>query len=100
LVAVRAARRIVRAIKRGEREPILSLPAQALARLHGLFPGAVIGVLSLVDRLLPRAEGGGEPARGLELQHTAGTGALHAATSLGRAAARRLHEYPPGRSAP
>jgi short-subunit dehydrogenase len=97
--AERAARRIVRAIKRGESEPILSLPAQVLARAHGLFPGAVVRALALVNRLLPRADGVADAARGLELQRASGAGALHLATSLGRAAARRFHEYPPSRRA-
>jgi NAD(P)-dependent dehydrogenase (short-subunit alcohol dehydrogenase family) len=95
--AERAARRIVRAIKRSEWEPILSLPAQALARIHGLLPGTLVGVLALVNRLLPRAGGAGEAAVGLDLQRASGAGALHVATSLGRAAARRFHEYPPTR---
>ena len=98
--AERAARRIVRALKRHELEPILSLPAQVLARVHGLFPGAVIGLLGLANRLLPRGGVAGDSARGLELQRASGAGALHLATSLGRAAARRFHEYPPSRRAP
>jgi len=98
--AERAARRIVRALKRGELEPILSLPAQVLARMHGLFPATVVGLLGLVNRLLPRGGVPGDSARGLELQRASGAGALHVATSLGRAAARRFHEYPPTRRAP
>ena len=98
--AERAARRIVRALKRHELEPILSLPAQVLARVHGLFPGAVIGLLGLANRLLPRGGVAGDSARGLELQRASGAGVLHVATSLGRAAARRFHEYPPSRRAP
>ena len=98
--AERAARRIVRAIRRREVEPILSLPAQVLARVHGLFPGVVVGALALVNRLLPRSGGVEDSASGLELQRASGAGALHVATSLGRAAARRFHEYPPGRRAP
>jgi NAD(P)-dependent dehydrogenase (short-subunit alcohol dehydrogenase family) len=93
--AERAARRIVRALKGRELEPILSLPAQILARAHGLFPGAIIGTLALVNRLLPRAGAAADRATGLELQRASGAGALHVATSLGRAAARRFHEYPP-----
>ena len=93
--AERAARRIVLAIKRREWEPILSLPAQVLARVHGLMPGTVVGTLALVSRLLPRAAGTGETASGLELQRASGAGPLHVATTLGRAAARRFHEYPP-----
>jgi short-subunit dehydrogenase len=92
--AERAARRIVRAIRRGEREPILSLPAQVLARTHGLFPGTVVRTLGLVNRLLPRAGDTRGRAEGLELQRAAGKGALHAVTRLGRAAARRFNQYP------
>ncbi|HEY7520796.1 MAG TPA: SDR family oxidoreductase [Methylomirabilota bacterium] len=98
--AERAARRVVRAVKRREIEPILSLPAQILARVHGLVPGAVVATLSLVNRLLPRDGVAGDSARGLELQRAAGAGVLHVATTLGRAAARRFHEYPPSRRAP
>jgi len=98
--AERAARRVVRAIKRREREPILSLPAQILARVHGLMPGAVVGALALVNRLLPRAGAAGQRASGLELQRASGAGALYVATSLGRAAARRFHEYPPSSQTP
>ena len=97
--AERAARRIVRAIKGSEREPILSLPAQLLARVHGLLPGVVIGILALVNRALPRGDGAEDSARGLELQRASGAGVLHLATTLGRAAARRFHEYPPTRRA-
>jgi NAD(P)-dependent dehydrogenase (short-subunit alcohol dehydrogenase family) len=97
--AERAARRIVRALKRGEWEPILSLPAQLLARTHGLAPGTVVGVLALVNRLLPRAGAAGERASGLELQRASGAGPLHLVTALGRAAARRFHQYPPVRRA-
>jgi short-subunit dehydrogenase len=93
--AERAARRIVRAIKRNEWEPILSLPAQTLARVHGLVPGLVVRVLALVNRLLPGAAGADERRRGLELQRASGAGVLHVLTTLGRAAARRFHEYPP-----
>ncbi|HEX3179388.1 MAG TPA: SDR family oxidoreductase [Methylomirabilota bacterium] len=93
--AERAARRIVRAIRRGEREPILSLPAQILARTHGLFPGTVVGALGLVNRLLPDAGDTRGHARGLQLQRAAGSGALYAVTRLGRAAARRFNQYPP-----
>lgn len=98
--AERAARRVVRALKRRELEPILSLPAQILTRAHGLFPGTVVAALALVNRLLPRGGVAGDSARGLELQRAAGAGALHVVTSLGRAAARRFHEYPPSRRAP
>ena len=93
--AERAARRIVRAIRRGEREPILSLPAQVAARVHGIAPGTVVGVLELVNRLLPRpAPTANAPATGLVVQRQIRSRLLEAVTALGRAAARRFHEYP------
>lgn len=53
--AQRAARSIVRAAVRGDREKILSAPAGVLARLHPLFPEFSTALLSLVNRLLPAA---------------------------------------------
>ena len=52
-------------------------------------------MLALVNRLLPRAAGAGDAAVGLDLQRASGASALHVATSLGRAAARR--PLPPAR---
>ncbi len=48
----RAARQIVNAAKRGDSEKILTLPANLLARFHGLFPGATADILGVVNRLL------------------------------------------------
>jgi NAD(P)-dependent dehydrogenase (short-subunit alcohol dehydrogenase family) len=57
--AERAARQIVAAIRRGDAERILSLPAQVLARVHGLAPATTIEALGAVRRLLlPRPTGG------------------------------------------
>ncbi len=52
-----AARRIVRACKRGDAEVVLGLPAQCAALLHGVFPGLTADLLGFVNRLLP-APGG------------------------------------------
>jgi short-subunit dehydrogenase len=53
--AEKAARQIVDAIRRGESEVILTLPAQLLTRIHGVAPGLMSDALSLVNRLLPRS---------------------------------------------
>jgi NAD(P)-dependent dehydrogenase (short-subunit alcohol dehydrogenase family) len=94
--ADRAARLIVRALRRGDGECTYPVSALIAARISGLLPGATTNVLSLVDRFLP------QPAR-----HPAGTspGAaidadldsplLRAATVLGRGAAEEYNQVPP-----
>ena len=57
--AVRAARQIIEATKRGDAEVILSIQAQLAARFHGLFPGTTADLLAIVNRLLPQAGGVG-----------------------------------------
>ncbi len=67
--ADRAARQIVAATIRGDAEAILSLPAAALARVHGLAPGMTTEILSLVNRLLPSAPpDGGARALGHQIE--------------------------------
>lgn len=61
--AKRAARQIVNACERGDAEVILSLPAQAAVRFHGLFPGLTSDLLGLVNVLLPATGGIGTEAR-------------------------------------
>jgi short-subunit dehydrogenase len=51
--AEKAARRIVAATLGNEPELILSLPANLMARAHGVAPGLSLKVVSLVARLLP-----------------------------------------------
>jgi hypothetical protein len=89
--AERAARRIVRATRRGEAEPILSLPAHLLAAFHGLFPGTTSGLLGMVHRaLLPARDGAlTDAARGIDVQDRLDLPLLHAVTGLGRDAVRR-----------
>jgi NAD(P)-dependent dehydrogenase (short-subunit alcohol dehydrogenase family) len=62
-----AARQIVAATRRGEAERTLSLPAQILARLAGLFPGLVADANGLANRLMPDPDGT-EGERGFEVQ--------------------------------
>lgn len=94
--AAGAARRIVRAVEKGERVLVLGAPAKILRLVHALFPGPMVGVLGRVNRLLPgtpRDETGDDrmplPAelfrRGL---------ARSILTALGERAARRYNEDP------
>ena len=48
-----AARRIVRAVERGERFLVLGVPAKLLRLVHALFPGPLVGMLGQLNRLLP-----------------------------------------------
>jgi NAD(P)-dependent dehydrogenase (short-subunit alcohol dehydrogenase family) len=93
--AERAARQIVEAARRGEAERILSLPANVLARFHGLFPGTTADLLGLVNRVLPQADGTGkERARGMELHEEVRSPVLDALIGWSLSAARRFHGYP------
>jgi len=51
--SARAARRIVRALEHGEAHVVLGLPARLAALAHGIFPGAVSRMMTLVTRVLP-----------------------------------------------
>ena len=97
--AERAAREIVTATRRGEAERILSLPANLLARGHGLAPNAVSGLLTLINNLaLPRPTDQAEGYTSSEGREVApdvpARPLFEAATGLGRAAAERLNQNP------
>jgi hypothetical protein len=92
--AERAAWQIVQATRRGEAERILSLPAQLLERFHGLCPGTTANMLGAVNRVLPGADGSRAPrAPGIEVHQRLRSHLLDILTGLGRAAARRLHQF-------
>jgi NAD(P)-dependent dehydrogenase (short-subunit alcohol dehydrogenase family) len=94
--AERAARQIVQAARRGEAERILTLPANLLARFHGLFPGLTADLLGQVNRVLPAAAdgAGGEAIPGRAVQERLHSPVLTALTGWGQSAARRFHQYP------
>jgi short-subunit dehydrogenase len=52
-----AARQTIAALKRGDAEVILSLPALIGDKFHALFPGLTADILSWVNRFLPKADG-------------------------------------------
>jgi short-subunit dehydrogenase len=85
-----AARRIVKATVKGERELILSLPANVLARTKGLFPGTTQHVLTLSQRFLPSSDGQSETRTGTEVKRDGTSKLQHSAMVLGRRAADRL----------
>lgn len=90
--ATRAAHQIIDALCRGDAEVTLSIQAQAVARIHGLFPGFTADVLSIVNRLLPTSGGGGSDRhRGTQSSTAISESVL---TAPGRSAARATHKLP------
>ncbi|HEY0320221.1 MAG TPA: SDR family NAD(P)-dependent oxidoreductase [Pyrinomonadaceae bacterium] len=88
--AVRAARQIVAATKRGDAEVTLTIQAQLAARFHGLFPGTTADLLAIVNRLLPGAGGiGRASARGKDSQSSLAPSVL---TALSEKAATKNNE--------
>lgn len=66
-----AARQILTACRNGDPEIILSLPAQAGALFHGLFPGLTANLFGLAERLLPQPGGiGKRKTSGAETLHS------------------------------
>ncbi len=58
-----AAQLIVDAVQRGDAELTISLPARALALIHGVLPGPLAELMALVARVLPPPGGIGRSAR-------------------------------------
>jgi NAD(P)-dependent dehydrogenase (short-subunit alcohol dehydrogenase family) len=94
--ADRAARLIVRAIKRGEAECTYPVSAVIAARLSGLVPRATTNVLALVDRFLPQpAQQGAGTRPGAAVEAEIDAPLLRAATILGRTAAEEYKQVRP-----
>lgn len=88
--AVRAARQIVEATKRGDSEVILTIQARLAARFHGLFPGATTDLLGIINKLLPEAGGIGRArAKGKDSQSSLAPSVL---TALSERAAAKNNE--------
>ncbi len=88
----RAARTIVRAIRRGEPEIILTPQARLLAILNGLFPGTAAELMAMANRLLPEGEQTGQERHLGKDSETAISDSL--LTTFGRRAAWEFHQYP------
>jgi NAD(P)-dependent dehydrogenase (short-subunit alcohol dehydrogenase family) len=94
--AERAARLIVRAVKRSDPHPVISLPAFLLDRFHGLMPGTTSRIMGLANRFLPDHSGGELPPReGRAVQEEIQSGLFRKATSLGAEAVRKF-QFEPG----
>jgi short-subunit dehydrogenase len=87
--ARRAARRVVRAVRRGEAEAVIGLSAKVLALAHGVAPGATVRALSLVNRVLPD-DTNSTRHTGHESASAISESAL---TKFGRSAGKRLNQY-------
>lgn len=61
--AEKAATRIISALRYGEKSVTLSVPAKIGSFAHYLFPGYVISLFGLINRLLPNYTGNGQEAR-------------------------------------
>ncbi len=94
--AQRAARTIVQAAIRGDSEKVLSVPADLLARVHGLLPGLTASLMAAVNRLLPSAavNVSGEQT-GHEARARLNSRLLDAVNYAGQKAAEDLNELLP-----
>lgn len=89
--AAHAARRIVRATRRGQAELMLSWPAHVLSRVHGVAPGLNTRVLALANRFLPAPPAAPTGrTRGMEIATPLSPSP---ATTLMTRAARDLNQY-------
>ena len=89
-----AARRIVNAVRLGESEIVVGAPYGLLARVQGLFPGAVSDVLSVANRVMPGApdEGESESKTGREVFAEIDSPLLNAVLKPNLEAAQRLNQ--------
>jgi short-subunit dehydrogenase len=95
--ANRAARQIVKAVQRGDSQKVLSVPANLLARVHGLAPSMTAAAIGIAGAwLLPKTA---SPASADNKHAKAGWGLpnlqspkMRAVLFLGRLAARRLNQ--------
>lgn len=95
--ADRAARIIVKAVKRGELERTFTLPFDLAIRVHGMAPATTIRLMRLMDALLPKGEvAAADNAKvpGDEVERRLNSRAWKTVTALGRDAARHFNELP------
>lgn len=85
------ARQLLVALARDKAEIHVTLAAEILARVHGLFPGLVTDLAGLVNRLLPSGSTG-PTLEGAELDREMPEW-MHKLTFLGKAAARDYQQH-------
>jgi hypothetical protein len=82
--AERAARQVIEALRRGDGEVVLSVPARLAATFAAVAPGVSASALSLANRLLPHAE----PGEGMQAAKGRDSG-----SRLSRSWLTRLNEW-------
>jgi short-subunit dehydrogenase len=88
--ASRAASKIVQAIRRGDTELILGLPAKVAALAHGMAPATTVRALGLVNRAMPDSPTPGKDRqRGHESESAPTKSPL---TAFGKRAAKRWNQ--------
>ena len=93
--AGRAAEQAIEAVRRGQAERVLGVPALLMAKSHGISPNATAPLLGLAIRLLPGARGGDQSStQGRDVPSPVDRPPLRWLTALGRSAARRNNELP------
>jgi len=90
--ARRAARSIVKAIRRGQAELILSVPAKLAVAVHGMLPGTTARLMGMTNRVLP-GTGADDKSRhrGHECESAISRSRL---TELGKRASREYLQIP------
>jgi short-subunit dehydrogenase len=95
--ARRAARSTVNAIRRGQAEIILSVPAKLAVWFHGLLPGTAVTLAGVAHRVMPGTGSINKKRHSGKQTQTAISQSF--LTRLGRSAGQRLHQYPEERRA-
>jgi NAD(P)-dependent dehydrogenase (short-subunit alcohol dehydrogenase family) len=92
MAATRAARRIVRAVRNGEREITLTVAARMLALLHGVSPNGTMIAMRVANSLLPEAVGNRDRRYGGEIHPEIESDLWRIAVTPGVKAAKKLQE--------
>jgi short-subunit dehydrogenase len=94
--AERAAKRVVRAIERGDTELVLTPIAKLAVAVHGLAPSFFASLMGIAGRLLPASpkNGAGSVRRreGIDIERTSPSRAVAFVGRRGRALAERNHQ--------
>lgn len=68
--AKQAARKIIDAMKRGDRSLTLGMPTRLALAMEGIFPGINLGIFELANKLLPKPEYNTEGKKGFQSEST------------------------------
>jgi len=94
LDAEKAARRIVRAVRRGDADYVVGVPAKLLAFLHGVAPGLTADASGALGRaLLPHSMPAQQTLLGKQLERRKHSLIWKALTTLGRESVSRFQEH-------